>query len=344
MELPRFVVVGHDAIKQVGDVCVNLKLGRRALLVADSTTMKIAGESVLQQLRERKIRVVEYLIPDANWEAVSESRDRIGKEDLDFALGVGGGRSIDVAKLAAFQAGVPFISVPTAASHDGVVSSGASIEKGGVKQSFAAQTPIAVIMDTGIIAESPFRFLASGCGDIISNLTAVKDWALGRNLRNEYYSTYAAALSELAARLLIENAATIKPRLEESAWFVAKALVSSGVAMSIAGSSRPASGSEHKFSHTLDRMSKKPALHGEQCGVGTIMMMYLHGGNWEEVRNALLTIGAPTTARALGVTDEEIIEALIHAHEIHPERYTILGDAGLNYEAAERLARITKVI
>src|SRR5256886_17639739 len=83
---------------------------------------------------------------------------------------------------------------------------------------------------------------------------------------------------------------TINPRLEESAWFVCKALVSSGVAMSIAGSSRPASGSEHKFSHALDRIAKKPGLHGEQCGVGTIMMMYLHAGNWQEVRDALLAI------------------------------------------------------
>lgn len=344
MELPRSVVVGHDAIKQVGEVCANLKIGRRALVVADPTTMKIAGETVVQQLQERKIRTEEYLIPDANWDAVAAAKDIITSKNVDFALGVGGGRSIDVAKLASFQAGVPFVSVPTAASHDGVVSSMASIEKDGRKQSFGAQTPMAVIMDTGIIAESPFRLLAAGCGDIISNLSAVKDWALGRNLRNEYYSSYAAALSELAARLLIENAHTIKPRLEESAWFVAKALVSSGVAMSIAGSSRPASGSEHKFSHALDRIAKKPALHGEQCGVGTIMMMYLHGGNWEEVRNALLAIGAPTTARALGVTDDEVLEALIHAHEIHPERYTILGDAGLTHEAAERLARITKVI
>src|SRR3989454_928348 len=270
--------------------------------------------------------------------------ERTRKGNIDFALGGGGGRSIDVAKCASFNAGVPFVRVPTAASHDGVVSSRASIQKDGEEVSLAAPAPIAVIMDTGIIAESPFRLLASGCGDIISNLTAVKDWALGRNLRNEYYSSYATALSELAARLLIENAHTIKPRLEESAWFVAKALVSSGVAMSIAGSSRPASGSEHKFSHALDKLAKKPALHGEQWGVGTIMMMYLHGGNWEEVRNALLAIGAPTTARALGLTDDEVLEALIHAHEIHPERYTILGDAGLTHDAAERLAHITKVV
>src|SRR5439155_19788343 len=113
--------------------------------------------------------------------------------------------------------------------------------------SIVAATPIGVIMDTGVIAESPFRVLASVCGDIISNLAAVKDWARARNLRNEYFSSYAAALSELPARLVIENASTIKPRLEESAWVVCKILVSSGVVMSIAGSARPAYGSEHKF-------------------------------------------------------------------------------------------------
>jgi len=344
MELPRNVVVGHDALLQVGEVCHSLKLGRRALIVADETTMKIAGKTVETQLGTRKVKAQTYLIPDATWEEVRGAEERIRKGEIDFALGVGGGRSIDVAKCASFNAGVPFLSVPTAASHDGVVSSRASIMKKGEKVSFAAHTPIAVIMDTGIIAESPFRLLAAGCGDIISNLTAVKDWALARNLRNEPYSSYAAALSELAARLVIENAPNIKPRLEESAWFVCKALVSSGVAMSIAGSSRPASGSEHKFSHALDRVARKPALHGEQCGAGTIMMMYLHGGNWQEVRDALLAIGAPTTARALGVTDEEVVQALIHAHEMTKERYTILGDEGLTEEAAERLARITKVI
>ena len=343
MELPRNVVVGHDAIQQVGEVCASLKLGRRALLVADKVTMDVAGDVVVEQLASRKIKTQTFLIPDATWEEVRGAEERIRKGNLDFALGVGGGRSIDVAKCASFNVGIPFVSVPTAASHDGVVSSRASITKGDEKVSLAAHTPIAVIMDTGIIAESPFRLLAAGCGDIISNLTAVKDWALARNLRNEYYSSYAASLSELAARLVIENAPNIKPRLEESAWFVCKALVSSGVAMSIAGSSRPASGSEHKFSHALDRLAKKPGLHGEQCGVGTIMMMYLHSGNWQEVRDALLAIGTPTTAHALGVTDEEIVQALCHAHEVGKERYTILGDEGLTTEAAERLAKITKV-
>ena len=345
MELPRSVVIGHDAILQVGEVCAKLKLGRRALVVADPTTMKVAGESAIQQLQEHKVKVEEYVIPDSNAAAVRAAEERIRKDDLDFALGVGGGKSIDVAKCASHNAGAHFVSVPTAASHDGVVSSRASIlGDGGERLSLVAQTPVAVIMDTKIISESPFRLLAAGCGDIMSNLVAVRDWVLARNLRNEYYSSYAAALSEMAAKLVLENAANIKPRLEESAWFVCKALVSSGVAMSIAGSSRPASGSEHKFSHALDRIAKKPALHGEQVGVGSIMMMYLHNGDWESIRNALLAIGAPTTARAMGVADEEVVEALVHAHEINKERYTILGDEGLTSDAAERLIRITKVI
>jgi len=114
--------------------------------------------------------------------------------------------------------------------------------------------------------------------------------------------------------------------------------------MAVAGSSRPTSGSEHMFSHILDKIAPGKALHGEQCGVGSIMMMYLHGGDWKRIRAALQQIGAPTTAKELGVSNDQLIEALVHAHEIRKDRYTILGDRGLTRDAAERLATITNVI
>jgi len=148
----------------------------------------------------------------------------------------------------------------------------------------------------------------------------------------------------MTANMIMENVTEIKQKDEQSAWIVVKALVSSGVAISIAGSSTPASGSEHKFSHALDMIAEKPALHGEQCGVGTIMMTYLHGENWQRVKAVLKEIGAPTTAKDLGIKEEHIIEALTLAHKINPSRYTILGDSGLTYEAAERLAVVTGVI
>jgi glycerol-1-phosphate dehydrogenase [NAD(P)+] len=185
--------------------------------------------------------------------------------------------------------------------------------------------------------------LAAGCGDIISNYTAVKDWELARKLRGEEFSEYAAALSLMSTEIILNSATQIRPNLEDSVRLVVKALVSSSVAMSIAGSSRPASGSEHKFSHALDVIAPRPALHGEQCGVGTIMMAYLHGGDWQRIRQALLSIGAPVSARDLGIEDNYVIQALLRAKEIRPERYTILGE-GLTVRAAEELARVTMVI
>lgn len=344
MELPRSVVVGHDALGEVGNVCASLKLGRQGLLVEDGVTRKVAGERSSEVLAEAGIKAEHHTIEEASLQEVERVGQLLADQPIDFVLGVGGGRPIDVAKYASFQARIPFVSVPTAASHDGLVSSQASLLGPKGKGSFAARAPIAVIMDTGVIAHSPPRLLASGCADIMANSTAVLDWELAHRLRNEDYSSYAASLSEMTAEMMIQNAHGMKPGLEESAWFVCKALVSSGVAMSIAGSSRPASGSEHLFSHALDRTAKEPALHGEQCGVGTVMMMYLHGGDWEMIREALRDVGAPTTAKGLGVSPEEVIESLVHAHELKPERYTILGDRGLTREAAERLASDTQVV
>lgn len=150
----------------------------------------------------------------------------------------------------------------------------------------------------------------------------------------------------MTANMMLENVKEIKKQDEKSIRTVVKALVSSGVAISIAGSSAPASGSEHKFSHALDIVAKRPALHGEQCGLGTIMMAYLHGdrAGWQRIRDVLKEIGAPTTAKELKLKDEEIIEALTSAHKINPRRYTLLSDSGLTSEAAEKLARVTEVI
>jgi glycerol-1-phosphate dehydrogenase [NAD(P)+] len=342
-ELPRIVDVGHGVIHDTGKVCKDLKLNGNGLIVAGSSTLRAAGKAAASSLEDGGYDVETVVAKTPTLEEVMKVEIKACEEKVSFLLGVGGGKSIDIAKLASMHLDLPFISIPTAASHDGIVSSRASIIRDGRTVSEVAHTPLAVIADTEIIVKAPHRLLASGCGDIISNYTAVRDWDLAHRVRGEPFSEYASIISNMTARMLIESADTIKPGIEESVWMVMKALVASGVAMSIAGSSRPASGSEHKFSHALDEIVPKPALHGEQCGVGTIMMMYLHGGNWQEIRNALKLIGAPVNALELGIKEEYIIEALLHAHEIRPERYTILG-TGLTRKAAENVARITKVI
>ena len=123
-----------------------------------------------------------------------------------------------------------------------------------------------------------------------------------------------------------------------------EALVSCGVAMSIAGSSRPCSGSEHLFSHALDVIAPRAALHGELCGVGTIMMARLHGLDWRSIADCLRRVGAPATAAELGIDREKIVEALVRARSIRPERYTILDQAELTREKAAALAEECGII
>ncbi|WP_269446497.1 NAD(P)-dependent glycerol-1-phosphate dehydrogenase [Methanocella arvoryzae] len=344
MQLPRNVIAGPGAIRSVGDLCRSMRLKGRGLIVTGKTTKQIAGDIVADSLREAGYGADFLLVENATMENVEKAEALARELKAEFLLGVGGGKSIDIAKIASTRLNMYYLSIPTAASHDGIASSRASIRHDGETVSMQAEAPLCVLADTSIIVRSPYKLLAAGCGDVISNYTAVLDWKLASRLRNIYFSEYAAALSQMTAEIVVNSAHMIRPGLEESAQEVVKALVSSSVAMSIAGSSAPASGSEHKFSHVLDRIAPKPALHGEQCGVGTILMMYLHGGDWEKIRDALNTIGAPVTAREMGIEDKYILQAMTEAHKIRPERYTILGDTGITLEAAEKVARATGVI
>ncbi|QFU81571.1 NAD(P)-dependent glycerol-1-phosphate dehydrogenase [Natronorubrum aibiense] len=345
IRLPRNVVVGHGVIDQVVDVIDDLHLQGRPLFVTSPTPREVAAEPIVAAFEATGVEPAIVTIETATFDAVERVIETAEAEDVSYLVGIGGGKAIDIAKMASYHLEMGFCSVPTAASHDGIVSNRGSVPDGDSRHSVAAEPPLAVIADTEILADAPWELTTAGCADIISNYTAVMDWRLAHRLKNVEYSEYAAALSEMTAEILVDNADLIRPGLEESAWVVTKALMSSGVAMSIAGSSRPASGAEHLFSHQLDRIAPEAALHGHQVGVGSIMTAYLHGGErgiWRDIRDALASIDAPTTAAELGIDDETVIEALTTCHEIR-DRYTILGD-GMNERAAREVATKTGVI
>ncbi|MFA9426060.1 NAD(P)-dependent glycerol-1-phosphate dehydrogenase [Natronorubrum sp. A-ect3] len=345
IRLPRNVVVGHGVIDQVVDVIDDLHLHGRPLFVTSPTPREVAAEPIVAAFEATGVDPAVVTIEKATFDAVERVIETANAEDVSYLVGIGGGKAIDIAKMASYHLEMGFCSVPTAASHDGIVSNRGSVPDGDTRHSVAAEPPLAVIADTEILADAPWELTTAGCADIISNYTAVMDWRLAHRLKNVEYSEYAAALAEMTAEILVDNADLIRPGLEESSWVVTKALMSSGVAMSIAGSSRPASGAEHLFSHQLDRLAPGAALHGHQVGVGSIMTAYLHGGErgiWQDIRNALASIDAPTTADGLGIDDETVIEALTTCHEIR-DRYTILGD-GMDERAAREVATKTGVI
>ena len=337
-QLPRDVLIGHNAIDQLPDILSDIKIGRSVLMVTGSSTREVAGNQV-SRLIDTRYKVTHFTANNLDAEIIREGEEICQNIGTECIIGVGGGRIIDTAKIISYNMDIPFISIPTAASHDGIVSGRASIPTETGSVSVQAHPPIAVIADTGIIASAPHRLLASGCADVISNYTAILDWELSHRLRGEEISEYASALSRMTAEILVKNSHLIKPGQEEGAWIVIKALVSSGVAMSIAGSSRPASGGEHKFGHALERLMPGKALHGEACGMGSIMTMYLHGGDWRAIRQSLIRIGAPITPEQMRIPDEVVVKALLEARNIRPERFTIL-DTGLTRESAEKLVRM----
>lgn len=344
MVFPRTVLAGHGVLSELGRVCRQFDFPSRGAVVTGPKTSGLAGTRAAEILRVSEFDIELLVAHEANGDEVERVAQELKASGARFLVAVGGGSKIDITKVAAARLKVPFVSVPTSAAHDGISSPRASLHDREGVASIEAVVPTGILADTSVIVQAPFRLLASGCADVISNVTAVLDWKLAARLRNEEYSSTAATLAEYAAQEITDHASLIKPNLEESVWIAIRPMIVAGIAMSVAGSSRPCSGSEHLFSHALDRAAARPSLHGEQCGVGAIMMMYLHGGDWRRLRTALHTIGAPTTAKELGVTGEEIIQALVAAHRMRPERYTILGDNGLTREAAERLATVTGVL
>lgn len=344
MQLPREVIVGDDVLRRVGETCTRLGFAGSALVVTGPKVQAIAAVPVTESLNSSGYKVQQALVKGSSLSQSREIEREIAKFKPSVVVAVGGGKDIDIAKLSSANKGVQFLSIPTAASHDGIASPLVSMKGYSKPYSFMAQAPIAIMADVGVIARSPFRLLASGCGDVVGKYTAVRDWRLAHRIKNEYYGDYAADLALMSARLVMRNANIVRTTSETGIRTVVEALISCGVAMSIAGSSRPCSGAEHLFSHALGMVAPQPALHGEQVGVGTIMCAYLHGANWQLIKDVLHKIGAPTNARGLGIDNKYVVKAMTIAHKIRPDRYTILGEKGLTREAAERVAQVTGVI
>jgi len=344
MQLPREVIVGNGTIQEAAKISQKLGFTKSALVIAGSKTYDIAGRAVKELLIDRRIEVDTFLVETATIKDVEAVEERIRTLKPQVVFGVGGGTKIDVAKCSSARQDIPFISVPTTASHDGIASPLSSIQGSGKPYSVMAQAPLAIIADTNIIMQAPWRFAISGCADVIAKLTAVKDWKLAHEEKNEYYGAYAASLALMSARLVIESADLISERGEEGIHVLMEALISCGVSMSIAGSSRPCSGSEHLFSHSLETVRPNCSMHGERCGVGTIMMAYLQGANWKQVKRTLEKLGAPGSAHELGVDKHEVVKALDLAATLRPERYTILRKLNLSSEGYETVAKTTGVI
>jgi len=342
MELPRLIVVGEKNINDIGSFLKSLKNIKKVSLVSGNNVKKIVQNKIESSLSASKIQMVWHLAETNDKRSIKKIEQNVGKSKSELIVGVGGGRSVDIAKIIGFNLDLPFVSIPTSASHDGIASPFVSI-KGNKPHSLVATAPLGVFVDVDIIKKAPKKLLASGCGDLIAKITAVRDWQLGRDKTGEYYGRYSADLALMSAKILMEHSSRFsKKGLDVRE--VVEALISAGVASCIAGSSRPCSGAEHLFSHAVDKLEPGIGLHGEKCGIGAIMIAKLQGQDWKKIVKTLKSVGAPTTAKEIGLKSEVLAKALTIAQSLRPERYTILKEVNINENKAINLAKSTKVL
>jgi glycerol-1-phosphate dehydrogenase [NAD(P)+] len=223
------------------------------------------------------------------------------------------------------------VAVATNLSHDGICSPVSILDNDAGRGSYGVPTPIALVVDLAVIREAPIRFVRSGIGDAVSNISAVADWELAHRVNGEKVDGLAAALARQAGQAVLRHPGGCGD--DAFLTVLTEGLVLSGIAMTIAGHTRPSSGACHEISHALDLLyPRRAASHGEQVGLGAAFATYLRGDR----EGALLTAdtlrrhGLPVTAREIGFDDAEFVRAVGFAPQTRPGRYTILEHLDLS--------------
>ncbi len=280
-EIP-FVRVGSGVLDSVTEA---LKiLGKNhPMVLCGPNGYQAAGKAVCSLLEKAGIPFTLQVLEEENGGNLRPAEYAVGSavlnfdHDADVVLGVGSGVINDTCKVIGKVAKIPCMIVATAPSMDGFASDGSSMEVGGIKQSLKEQIPEAIVCDTDILAQAPMHMIHAGIGDILAKTSSLFDWNLSAIATGEHYCEDIAAL----VRQSLENVIRLSPqavqRDEKAVKEITDGLVLSGVAMALEGSSHPASGLEHYFSHCWEMMKLERGepyeLHGIQVGIGMLMVL-----------------------------------------------------------------------
>ena len=339
-EFPRVIV--YDETEREEDAAAQLaghleESGIQAPLVISS----IHGAGLGARLNG--IKESEVPATNANQQWASELGSRARRAGADAVIAIGGGRCIDVGKLAAVRAGLTIVAVPTQLSHDGICSPVAVVPNDEAKaESVGAIPPRLVFVSVPTLAGAPTASVRAGLGDLMANPLALRDWALAAERGLEEVDQRAWDLSVESFELIKRHLDIDPVDASKDPVFLrelADALVLSGMAMTYVGTSRPASGAEHEISHGIDELYGGRALHGAQVAFGCIVSVALYGEDTNAFRHQLRRIGLPQHPSELGLDEEEVVRLLLAAPDTRPGRFTILEDADLDEPRARDLVR-----
>ena len=325
INIPYLVKIGYGKIGRIGKYLIDKGMSNVALFWSDGLEELIGGK-LYKGFEQHDIEVVcNKIVQYINIEEVDKVAFNLPR-NTDAIIGIGGGKVIDFAKYCAHLLKKPFISVPTSISNDGFCSPNTSLLVDGRRTSVKSSIPFGVVIDLDFISKSPKIFLYSGLGDMISKFTALWDWKVAFRKGYERYNDFASMLAYNSIDILL---AMPEYKLDSSEFLrnLSTSLMLSGVAMEIAGTSRPASGAEHLISHALDNISKRPHPHGIQVGVSTYLCALLQNNPAiDKIRHFLLASGFFEYVASDPLSKDNYVQALQQAPTVKKDYYTVLRE------------------
>lgn len=322
--IPTILKVGKGTLKNLGTYIKSSGM-ENAVIYFGNGLIDLFGADVLTSLKNEGVTVLEY-----------KELDSINIEDIiglafsidtkaQVIVGIGGGKVIDASKYAAYLRKIPFISVPTSASSDGFSSASASLMVNGRRTSVPARMAYGIIADTDVIKSAPEKFLYSGIGDLVSKITALYDWVYEDKMGYTVLNDFAMMIAKKAVNSFVR---TPFESIQEDLFLreLLDSLAMSGIANEIAGSSAPASGSEHLISHALDKMLEQPQLHGIQVGIATYLMSRVQDHRYKRVNTIFTDTGFWDYVSTLELNRDDYEKAIDMAPTIKPHRHTYLHE------------------
>ena len=200
--------------------------------------------------------------------------------------------------------------------------------------------PIAVIVDLDFVESGPDRYNRAGIGDVVSNISALADWELAREVRGEPVDGLAASLSRIGAEALLNHPGDMSD--DAFVTVLAEGLISSGLAMAVCGTSRPSSGGCHEIMHAIDAIFPGTASHGELAGLGALFCTFLRGDTARLRRDrrpawpGTACPGSPPTSASTTTSSSRRCSS---RPTTRPDRYTILEHLAMSpAQTRQRLA------
>lgn len=335
---PGKYIQGRGAIGRLGEILEQLG-SSKPLILQDPIVQEIMGDSLKGLQGATPVEFGGECSPE-EIDRVAESAREAG---ADAIVGIGGGKTMDAAKSVAHPAGLPLVIVPTIASTDAPTSSLAVVydEDGAfLEYRFFGRNPSAVIVDTGIIARAPVRFLVAGIGDGLSTYFEADASSKTRKqtMAGGAPTLAAVTLARLCYDTLLEHGLAARLAVEQGAVTPAvEMVVEANTLLSGLGFESGGLAAAHSIHNGLTALEGTHHFwHGEKVAFGVLSMLMLEGQPAEvveEVVDFCLEVGLPVALEDIGLEGvsreelEKVAEAAcaegetIHNEpfEVHPE-------------------------